>query len=107
MKRELRAQWCSALRSGKYQQGPKFLRMDGKYDALGVLLDVARSEGWNPPDVDEVHEWALDQGISPWGALKLGLPNDAPAAIANMCDSGKTFVEIADWIEQHIPATDD
>jgi len=35
-----KAEWCTALRSGKYEQGKSRLLQDGKYCCLGVVCAI-------------------------------------------------------------------
>lgn len=44
--KELRQKWLNALRSGRYQQGRRHLRKDGRYCCLGVLCDVSGVGKW-------------------------------------------------------------
>lgn len=37
-----RDRWVEALRSGEYQQGPGFLKRNGRYCCLGVLAEIER-----------------------------------------------------------------
>jgi hypothetical protein len=45
MNPEIKAQWVSDLRSGKYEQGKGALNRDGKLCCLGVLCEQAASKG--------------------------------------------------------------
>ena len=37
---ELKTKWIEALRSGKYEQGKHYLKVNGKFCCLGVLCEV-------------------------------------------------------------------
>lgn len=94
MNQELKTKWVEALRSGRYLQGTSNLCRHGKYCCLGVLCEVAgRDDDWR------------DWNIKPFlGDGSYGIHEKQAEELADMNDSGKTFPEIADWIEKEIPA---
>lgn len=126
MKRELRDRWVKALRSGKYKQaigrlkGPQKKsqhtanrQVDG-YCCLGVLLDIDHPEGWYDDSFGRAaHALASKSGhstkgqyINPSTALRLGLPAGLQKTLGKLNDSGKSFKEIATYIEDTIPLED-
>lgn len=108
MKASDKAAWLDALRSGRYAQGQNALRdKDNRFCCLGVLCDVMSPSSW---------DWAADAWWS-YGhtatlpaslALKTDLgmtgDRDIQGQLMNMNDNGKSFSEIADWIEANVPA---
>lgn len=51
MDQRIKQLWLVALRSGKYEQGKRFLRAGEQYCCLGVLCDLAATEKvdtWKP-----------------------------------------------------------
>lgn len=98
MNAELKAKWVAKLRSGNLKQARGILRSDsGAYCCLGVLctLDVEFSD-WD----------RYSQSVSPAPVIAAGLygpefPSQA-LQLAQMNDEGKTFAEIADYIETHL-----
>lgn len=112
MNREIKAKWIEALRSGKYEQGKSQLRtLNDKYCCLGILCTL-RTDGewkqWCEPDEDGLAEigcWEF-KGNSEWldGSylLEIGMTSEEESALADMNDSGKTFAEIADYIEKNL-----
>ena len=100
---KIKAEWIAALRSGKYKQGLLRLRsLDDKFCCLGVLADACLNADWQKAidgyDVDcfthSPPDSVLDQaGLSPVHAGILMAMNDI---------QGKTFDEIADWIEENL-----
>jgi hypothetical protein len=57
MKSELKQQWVTALRSGKYKQGEGALRdQNDQHCCLGVLCDLVDPTGWAPYYNDEEDE---------------------------------------------------
>lgn len=128
MKAEIKQQWLEALRSGKYQQGIGQLKMyeieydeddepcqgDPAYCCLGLLAEVA-----GLPVEAHCSAAFLGDGNT-LDTLGLGAergPDDlsyssedqnthttAQRKLAAMNDNGKSFAEIADWIEANIPA---
>jgi len=95
MDKAVKKDWTAALRSGKYKQGQGYLKDDGEYCCLGVLCEIH-------PDFDfPVSEWptALDKSV-------LGFDDDIQRKLIEMNDlDSKTFNEIADWIDEHVPTT--
>jgi hypothetical protein len=110
---ELKAKWIEALRSGEYEQGDGALFSNGKYCCLGVLLAITKD------DFNQRYQGFISSGV----AARIGIPvapqeqverftdsgcstveeNETSsfqlqAAARN--DSGWSFREIADWIEQ-------
>ena len=102
MKKGLKARWIAALRSGKYQQGAGALRdADNRFCCLGVLCDIVESRGWRQtvPGSWHFHDentGHTDCAYAPAWVLSI----EKQIALANMNDrDGKTFAEIADYIE--------
>lgn len=99
MKPELKRKWVKALRSGKFAQTKEKL-YDGKgYCCLGVLCRVVRPKDyWY-----DVHEWANvhgDEDFSQERRKELGISEAVQSRLVGMNDNmGKTFSEIADYIE--------
>lgn len=87
MEKELKAKWIKALRSRKFKQGQQLLHHEGsnEYCCLGVLCAVAGK----PLDA-ESYTWltAVTKDYGPFVKM-----ND---------DDGKSFKEIASYIEQNL-----
>lgn len=119
--------WLKALRSGEYTQGTLKLRRTDEngqksFCCLGVLSDLAVKEGvckWNDDithsSVDGVDAFLPDSVISWAGLADMSCQRTRPydpvvfihtqCATANLSilnDDGKTFMEIADIIEQNV-----
>jgi hypothetical protein len=100
---ELKEKWLKALRSGQYRQGTGRLRTaDDCYCALGVLCDTSGKGRWV---VDEAgcRMYKTDD----WTAYVLPSPDlideDQRDEIILLNDGeGKSFAEIADWIEENV-----
>lgn len=126
MNEEVKTKWLAALRSGNYTQGMKRLRTNDSFCCLGVLCDLAISEGigdlkWSgsqyttndvPSDVffEAVNENDWDAYLVPepvvaWANLELTNPehyvNGERQTLAALNDGGKTFEQIADVIEEY------
>jgi hypothetical protein len=120
MKAELKQKWVEALRSGKYKQGRSVLKnTEGRMCCLGVLLDIETPDGWDaratqiPGEVGHYHHQNgnysgdfLHRNTRERHGLTSELEDGESIAhrLAGMNDNGKSFAEIADWIETHIPA---
>lgn len=122
LKLPIKRKWLAALRSGKYKQGTNGLRTNSlrspwrkpfsSFCCLGVLADVVDPEGWQ---IKRPHdEWAHRGEV---GLLSLRVCgeacrmhrsevshffHDAMPTLAEMNDSGKTFKQIAKWIEKNL-----
>jgi len=101
--------WVQALRSGQYKQtrGTLHSPRDGGFCCLGVAMDLM------------CPEWAQKKGFAGEGRL-INLCNDSTAYIdwyldklifdgtdcqshlSYMNDNGKTFDQIANWIERNL-----
>ena len=112
MNPDVKVKWLTALRSGEYEQGRFQLRTpqgpdDTRYCCLGVLTCLAEAEGVpespeNPfwtlfPDMKESRKM-LSPIVQEWAELIAG---DAGVP-ACMNDAGKSFYDIADYIEEKL-----
>jgi hypothetical protein len=100
--KQIRNQWVAALRSGEYKQGKHLLRSTGdRYCCFGVLCEVLGQE------------WELREGFNTkWSCNgHSGWPPDVAAEevgveyvdmLVSMNDEGRTFLEIADYIEKNL-----
>lgn len=106
MKGDVKTQWVAALRSEKYKQGRGRLRGGGNvFCCLGVLCDILPGVKWDgfrayipgspypsvasclPDDIDSLVGW---------------IPDEAVTTLVNMNDTGKSFEEIAYYIEENL-----
>jgi hypothetical protein len=104
MDAELKAKWVKALRSGEYQQGTSALRRVDEFCCLGVLADMIGANWVRRKD-------GLPSQIPFLGEKQIGsathlnndiLPDDIQGDLVCQNDSGKTFPEIADYIEREL-----
>ena len=102
-----KARWVAALRSGDYEQGMNALcRVNdagATYCCLGVAFEVANGEdAWIASDDaafgDELFGDYTDESL--WAPP--GLSWEVANILAVMNDGGKTFDEIADYIEANL-----
>lgn len=104
----IKAAWVAALRSGKYAQAQGRLREWGKpaYCCLGVLCDIGDRKAWKLDKTRWLYE--APDGSQESGSLPvllnriIGLSIDAETYLIEMNDEGKSFCEIADWIEENL-----
>lgn len=128
MNRTERDEWTAALRSGNYRQGQGRLDSAGKQCCLGVkcLLDIAANrhgvqrrksvdvEGYEFGYTDELLIDCFSVGMPMLEILhKWGISEDQAQALVLLNDGdgrgnipAHSFEEIAQWIEDNIPATD-
>jgi hypothetical protein len=107
MNPELKQKWVTALRSGQRKQAQGVLRRkDGGFCCLGVLIDVYQPEKWTDPGLEAS---CYVYGGGGGGMLpdqlvnELDIPISATGTLIRMNDDqGKTFPEIADWIEANL-----
>lgn len=100
---EIKAKWIAALRSGKYSQTKCTLRDPAGFCCLGVLCDLMQPTGWHK----NIHqnEWSH---LGNYSNLEPEIREDADLSIVatewltHMNDAGKTFAEIADYIEEKL-----
>lgn len=113
MNSEVKAKWLEALRSGEYVQGTGLLRsQDDKFCCLGVLCDLAVKDEVIAEPERPTHGGYRYGDDSRWDA---GLPNEVrkwsgvadlmgltPSGreLAHLNDTGSTFAQIADIIEE-------
>ena len=112
MNPEIKAKWVEALRSGKYEQGRDVLRTtDNKFCCLGVLADIRNPEGWrSDPQTIGTRGGRLINGFGwrdflPDDLLSLpdlGIDLEDQLTLVDMNDHGRSFDEIADYIERHL-----
>jgi hypothetical protein len=107
MKRELKQKWLDALRSGNYRQGQDCLKQENDrgrvwYCCLGVLAEIAEPEMLRKERSSFVfynHTGYLRLPSGEWVLLTA----DTQRELGRMNDDGKSFAEIADWIEKNVP----
>lgn len=106
MKRELREQWITALRSGKYDQGIGALCENGTHCALGVLCELATQANFCEKRFDSHGQttWYNNQAtfLPDIVLLWSGLSKDDEYQIANLNDADCSFIEISCWIEHYV-----
>lgn len=130
MQAELKQKWIGALRGGQYQQGTGQLKgyrtdhydedenhvlEDPEYCCLGLLAEVAglpvesySGEAFlgdcNPLDTCGLGSEKGDPSDPDYSSEDPGTHTTIQRKLAAMNDNGKSFAEIADWIEANIPA---
>ena len=114
MKPEIKAKWLAALRGGKYKQTAGVLRDERGMCCLGVLIDVVDPKGWKQDRDNCIFSYdGEDQLPTAAFCKRVGLPAPVPKYVSKYgtCttitdklaemndDDGKSFTEIADFIE--------
>jgi hypothetical protein len=110
MDKKIKKQWVKALRSGEYRQGAYAL---GRLSADGVYIESFCCLGVLAHECDPT-PWVRDRelvAVDPAGPFTLspkfleaaGLSREVIGQLAFLNDDGgKTFDEIADWIEENL-----
>lgn len=125
MNPEIKARWVSALRSGEFLQGGGALkkyypaRGASEHCCLGVYCELAAAAGHATQEPYTPHREfvAEEQNLMKFkdliGVGDAGFPTDllmgwggldlqSAHLLASMNDEGKSFAEIADWIEANL-----
>ena len=103
-------QWITALRSGEYKQGRKWLKRGGRYCCLGVAATLdpkVKVEGerfffteQSRQEREEVNpKWFRDR----FGLVVDFTKDDRDKLIEMNDNEGKSFLEIADHLETFLP----
>ena len=111
MNEQVKQKWLSALRSGDYQQTQNRLRKEDGFCCLGVLCDIYGKEHnveWELVDAGvymfQYGDQYLPSPVMEWA----GIETDSPSIcggylyLSAFNDSGYTFNEISDLIEEHL-----
>jgi hypothetical protein len=103
MKPTIKRKWVDALRSYKYKQGPHRLYENRRHCCLGVLARIQGakvSRGVLRIGGEDVRPRNAAQYLA--SPFACGLHRATQAKLASMNDGGKTFPEIADYIEKNL-----
>lgn len=130
MKKKTLKKWLKALRSGEYDQGKDYLKVDNCFCCLGVLCDITGKGQWDKEDAyatekslgiyylpkDLAKEFDMpEEGLhipKKYIANKSKIPKvDAfrkktSFSLSTLNDLGYTFEEIADMIERYYDLLD-
>lgn len=104
--------WVAALRSGAYKQGRGVLRSKNNcFCCLGVLADACKVKWHKIENYSEYGFFTRDATsrlyLSPEFLNTIGLSDTHQMTLSAMNDDKKSFDEIADYIEEKIPAEPD
>lgn len=110
MDAELKRKWVDALRSGEYAQTMHTLRDINGYCCLGVLANIIDSAAWKKSEYAStgVKDWVykdtqFEMYLDDSSLIDFtGLNFKAQQILMGMNDAGKSFPEIADWIEENL-----
>ena len=112
MNPQIKQKWLNALRSGDYQQTQNRLHDKNGFCCLGVLCDLYGKENnveWELPGRYDAYAFqdmvtSLPLSVMEW----VGVENDNPCVtagpytLAELNDTGSTFNEISDLIEEYL-----
>lgn len=100
MKPRIKAKWVSALRSGKYKQTTGIMYDQGAHCCLGVLCEVA---GAKRRGGRFIHKRTNGIYLLPEALRKqVALDGQQESHLTRLNDHGKTFDQIADYIEKNL-----
>lgn len=109
MNKQVKKDWVKALRSGKYKQGFKALKIEDRFCCLGVLCDLhlqKHGAKWEKKESTNYEEYlggdvSLPKEVVEWAKLsKDEFAIDIDALIGKN-DKGESFEEIANLIENN------
>lgn len=113
MNSAVKEKWLEALRSGEYKQTKSRLKNENSYCCLGVLSDLfikeTKTGEWDNDDSfvmnNECKNINLHYKVVEWAELLNSNPDcktkeGESSSLAEENDSGKSFEEIADIIEE-------
>ncbi len=111
MKQELKTAWLAALRSGDIAQGRNSLgKPDTAMCCLGVLCHVQEKDLTKVQRKPDMNGYGARLEL-PWAERAYpptewagGLSIAEAGHCAGMNDNGKSFAQIADWIEENVNA---
>ena len=101
MNKEWKTKWIAALRSGKYKQTTGKLKHEDGFCCLGVLCDISKLHVWADRNRYFTYDGSKDELPESVAALS-EVPYNVQAYLGGLNDRGKTFEEIAQWIEDHL-----
>lgn len=99
---EFKVKWLAALRSGEYKQGKSQLynRAQDTYCCLGVACRISAPDKEIPMSGYILQVFADYENVP---SIIVGASSKSiVSTLTYMNDSGKTFEEIADWIETNL-----
>jgi len=112
MNKKLKTKWLRALRGGSYRQAQNTLVNDQgtRFCCLGVLADIQGCEwlpdtdngGMIPISANGRKSWVCESNDFLPSTRAGGLSSEAQEELATMNDDGKSFKDIADFIETHL-----
>lgn len=101
MNSEVKQKWIDALRSEEYEQGTKLLHYSNKFCCLGVLCDISNLSKWKNALNGESYYYMHDNTYLPEEVMVYAdISFDMTEELARMNDTGYTFNQIADYIEE-------
>ena len=117
MNQTIAKEWSKRLKSKKYKEGKNLLRTkDDKYDAFGILVDIAVEEGfaiWKEDifftkpcysvDGDKFSLSTVTSKIKKWAELKSyeGKYDPFKPSIVELMNNRRTFNEISKVIDEN------
>lgn len=98
MDKKLKAKWVKELRSGKYRQTKHVLAAHGAYCCLGILRCLLPADVRKLP-IDHV---GYSHVLNRKQQQAAGLVKRQQKSLAGLNDKGKSFKQIADYIEENL-----
>lgn len=115
MNTQIKQQWVTALRSGEYTQARRNLKTEQGFCCLGVLCDLYAEETgtkWEVHTTEDDEPFThytfdnyssyLPEFVEKWAGLAMPNPHVGESSLAQLNDSGSTFEEIAQLIDENL-----
>ena len=107
MNERIKEEWCTLLEEGELEQiSGSLTTLKGGFCCLGVLCEIARTEGVVELDngMYNYEESYLPQTVMEWSGLTKRNPfiKSEESHLANINDSGKNFPNIAKLIRKEL-----
>ncbi len=106
LNKKFKAKWLEKLRDKSYKQGVGYLRNSkDEFCCLGVACDIYDPNKWfkDEDGSNSLYNYVSFSGtLPPELRASIGLGVGDQFTLSNMNDMGKTFEEIADWIEVNL-----
>lgn len=101
-------EWVEALRSGKWRQAKGVLKNGDSFCCLGVACEISGLGEWKVPEEEDREKYlgaatVLPEEVMDFFSFKdeFGSHENLDSSLTRDNDSGKSFSEIADIIEEN------
>jgi hypothetical protein len=112
MRKEVADLWVKELRSKNWKQGRMYLEHSNTYCVMGILANIAgtfgivdkrMAENYGKIAFFDGNMLQLPDSVVKWSGMKseLGIMPGLKYSLIEYNDQGKSFEQLAEWIEKH------